>query len=760
MGRAGDTLSNWYYCLSTGGRTVFKCSSINLGSAANIVGDFTGDGTSDVLSYNQRTSFDNLKSRELQSIVTGTGSRIAVSYGNSSENYKVSPISKLPFSVRVVKTVSICDQWDNTAATCATGRDALTSYTYYGGYYSTSQREFRGFGKVVVTTPTGPNAENSTETTLFHQGDSVGNREAVDAYLAGRPQQTIVATNNAGGAVAKITTTYTYQPPTSVPFFTPVTSIQKTAAYANTDIITTRQDMAYADGYGNVTSVTDYGDTSISTDDRLPASEAVYTGSAPNSASKIAETTFYYGNATNCTTAATSQSPTLGYKLQRISRKLLPGSTTVDQVMGHDAVGNIICNKDPRGNVSTVTYDTNATFPLTFTNPLNQTVLQYYGVNGVAADNGWIGQLKSVSDPNGAVTRNVYDALGRISLQYSPLSTSVPSVAYGYPTLAEFGAVGTQKITRTLTGDYSNSPAANQTYYSYFDGFGRVIKSVQQPNNLTGSMPNIIQENTFDVRGQLYRTSLPYYAGSAVYWTTFKRDGFGRVYQANNADGTQSLQCQDGRVTGAVAPYKTGIDGGQRKRFTRDGRGRLIKVEEYNSTVTSCSTSIGTPYATTSYVYDAMDRLTQLTDARGNVTSIVYDGLGRKTSMNDPDMGAWSYVYDANGNLTQQADAKSQSIYYQYDALNRIRQKDYGTSKALGSGDIVYSYDNYTALSGYDPSNTRPAAPSGSAPVGRLTSVKDLAGITASYYDLAGNTLQSDQRVDGLVFNRVELRRP
>ena len=41
-----------------------------------------------------------------------------------------------------------------------------------------------------------------------------------------------------------------------------------------------------------------------------------------------------------------------------------------------------------------------------------------------------------------------------------------------------------------------------------------------------------------------------------------------------------------------------------RRRTTRDAYGRVVKVEEYTGTYTTCTTARGSPYATTTYAYD------------------------------------------------------------------------------------------------------------------------------------------------------------
>jgi YD repeat-containing protein len=140
-----------------------------------------------------------------------------------------------------------------------------------------------------------------------------------------------------------------------------------------------------------------------------------------------------------------------------------------------------------------------------------------------------------------------------------------------------------------------------------------------------------------------------------------------------------------------------------------------------------CTASAGSPYATTSYAYDVLGNLATVTDALGNQSTMTYDTLSRKTAMHDPDMGNWSYISDAVGNLIQQTDAKAQNLYFQYDELNRRRQKDFGTQKALGSGDVVYTYDGSAA------NNL----------VGRLAQVADSTGTVTFQYDVLGQISSS-----------------
>lgn len=130
---------------------------------------------------------------------------------------------------------------------------------------------------------------------------------------------------------------------------------------------------------------------------------------------------------------------------------------------------------------------------------------------------------------------------------------------------------------------------------------------------------------------------------------------------------------------------------------------------------------------TTSYTYDAADQLTQITDANGMQWNWTYDTLGRKTQLQDPDIGTWTYEYDAAGNLITQTDARGQVISLSYDALNRVTQKN-GTT----------DWENYT----YD------------VPIIGMISSIELPLADYSYgYDQRLRMTQQNVTIDGVSFS-------
>jgi len=73
----------------------------------------------------------------------------------------------------------------------------------------------------------------------------------------------------------------------------------------------------------------------------------------------------------------------------------------------------------------------------------------------------------------------------------------------------------------------------------------------------------------------------------------------------------------------------------------------------------------------TRFTYDPNGNSLTLKDVNGNTTSYVYDALDRVQQRTDPLGKSESYQYDGNGNLIQHTDRKSQGTTFSYDGLNR-----------------------------------------------------------------------------------------
>jgi RHS repeat-associated protein len=111
---------------------------------------------------------------------------------------------------------------------------------------------------------------------------------------------------------------------------------------------------------------------------------------------------------------------------------------------------------------------------------------------------------------------------------------------------------------------------------------------------------------------------------------------------------------------------------GQTTNYAYDALNRL----------TSLSDPLGN---TTTTTYNALGRIITTTNAKGQATNFEYDALGRLTKVTDAKSGTVTYTYDANGNRLTQTDPNGKTTSYVYDALNRLTQK----TEPLGT---VYQY--------------------------------------------------------------------
>lgn len=137
----------------------------------------------------------------------------------------------------------------------------------------------------------------------------------------------------------------------------------------------------------------------------------------------------------------------------------------------------------------------------------------------------------------------------------------------------------------------------------------------------------------------------------------------------------------------------------------------------------------------TTVTYDALDRVTQVTDPSGLNTTYQYDGLGDPVAQTSPDAGVTARTYDAAGNVVTGTDANGNTVTYAYDALDRRTSASYADSTL----NVAYKYDELNSATGC----------SVSYPVGRLTRVIENAVTTTFCYNAQGYVIQKSQTVNG-----------
>ena len=137
------------------------------------------------------------------------------------------------------------------------------------------------------------------------------------------------------------------------------------------------------------------------------------------------------------------------------------------------------------------------------------------------------------------------------------------------------------------------------------------------------------------------------------------------------------------------------------------------------------------PTGLTAYTYDALNRLTSITNNQGLTTTFTYDALGRRTSMTHANGVVTNYTYDAASQLLslvhQLGVTTINSFTYTYDKVGNRK------TKADNNGTADYTYDTLNRL--IEATNPLPSNP-----------------LESFNYDPVGNRVDSNQN-GASVFN-------
>jgi RHS repeat-associated protein len=721
----------WRTFLSTG--TSFRDAGTSAGPVipsgygvyqACAVGDFNGDAKGDIACRFANTWQLLLSDGTTPDLLSGStnvfGGTTSVQYTRAASL----PDSRVPIPLDIVSGLTSDD---------GTGRPAVTTIGYTGGYFDVAHRDFRGFRTARVT---GPQVGGVGATTVlrYHQGSSVeagaNDPEADGGYMRGRLDR-IRILNQAAELLRQ--TSFLYGAAAGLPRFNPLQEISTQACENNQCDQETRV-INFYDRFGNVVRTEDYGDTTTPDDDftkiitynyneakylvSLPATEEILAGIS-GVTRRLAYTQYFYDSTDTCDKPSNVSVPTQG-QLTRVARWVGGGLPDVEERTAFDEAGNVVCKADALGNRTAFVYDADKQFLLSSTNALGrQTQLSYYGVAGSPLDHGLFGLTRSVTDANHAVSSTEWDLLGRQVKTTSPLG-NIATWTY-----TNLGTPLSQNV-QMASGGLSTT--------SYLDGLGRTVITRR-----SGPQQKVVVRTTrFNTRGLAEAASLPYFDGnppigeiSTVY------DALQRPVDERDAAGNRSTTCYASGATDLIDAN------GHRTRRVMTATGRLLRVERYRGVFSHDCAALRTadavsiqPYSVTQYLQDQLGRLTRITDAKGVATSLAYDGLGRRTFLMDPAVGQRQFTFDAAGNEIAWQSASGSKVFVQYDALHRPVQKDYGTPKPLGAGDVMSIYD--------DPTRNG---------IGRLTGTRNANVVRSISYDLEGRPVSIDRIVHGTAYH-------
>jgi len=226
------------------------------------------------------------------------------------------------------------------------------------------------------------------------------------------------------------------------------------------------------------------------------------------------------------------------------------------------------------------------------------------------------------------------------------------------------------------------------------DGFGRTRFSMVRETTGTSEVwlttQTVYEACSCSTSGKATQVSRPYrsdssgaaISGETIYWTTTESDGLGRPKRVILPDGKQSAYTYGvasdtfnsvttyGSTSTSTEPG-TSTTPGKAKRMFNDGFGRLMRVDELNSSSTLVETA--------RYTYDELNHMTKVQMGWDSGTSTFkqtrtfnYNDKGQLTSSVTPEKGTVTYHYNSDGLLDWKQDAKSQRLNYTYDSNHRL----------------------------------------------------------------------------------------
>jgi len=193
-------------------------------------------------------------------------------------------------------------------------------------------------------------------------------------------------------------------------------------------------------------------------------------------------------------------------------------------------------------------------------------------------------------------------------------------------------------------------------------------------------------QRSFDSDGRLNCVTVPFSCtrngncSSGIAKSCYQYDALNRVTNYTSSGGTTgSYTYTDPDVYVSVGPPPTG-ENSKRRQSEYGGLGRLKSVCEITSASGSGTCGQSSPQTGfwTQYTYDALGRLTNVSQNATQTRTFAYDGLSRLTSESNPESGAVNYTYDAdatcgtyNGDLVKTVNAANATTCAHYDALRR-----------------------------------------------------------------------------------------
>jgi RHS repeat-associated protein len=426
----------------------------------------------------------------------------------------------------------------------------------------------------------------------------------------------------------------------------------------------------------------------------------------------------------------------------------------------HNELGWKLTETNPLGEVTAFSYDLNGNV-VRILDPLARVLLKSYDGNN---------NLVSETDAKGKLTVHTYDAanqkietVDRAGNKWKfgftrrgKLQSSTDPLGFSFSTSYDAGnrlASTTDPIGNVITYRYDANGKVieltdelGQRWSKEYDRLNRVRKEI----NPLGD----VRETTYDAAGRVVKVITP-----KGFVSSHEYDGRGRLIKWIDAegfiwryayDGIQNIQditdALGGHYMMAYGPrnervlernqdgfewryeyddllrLKRQIDpNGLRREIAYDRAGRIDLVsfssgrtddysyDENNNLKVLARTKPSDLLTTTSFDFDAMDRITRVIEYTAPFSkeiSYTYDPRGLRSTLVYPDGKVLNHRYDAAGRLTNQVDWAGRQLTYAYDPVGRLLRRTYPNGIVQSNG-----FDNAGQITNltYSSSTGRPS---------------------------------------------------
>ena len=357
----------------------------------------------------------------------------------------------------------------------------------------------------------------------------------------------------------------------------------------------------------------------------------------------------------------------------------------------YDDVGNLVSVIDPA--LFTLAYEYDQRMRL-----YDSAVTDSFGYRSTSVPDYRFGTPAESTDVNGQKLQRVFDDFGRLIQVFGPndVGAAEPTIAMEYGLEPGGAPLPVWAATRHKDDTRPGDPI---TTVSFIDGLGRIVQRKKDAEVDGGSATTVGMSVSgrieFDARGRVAARGQPVFdTGPATALvdvplknpTRYEYDVLSRQQLITAPDGARSrIDFGFGTLDGAKYFQETITDAlGETRTTLRTIRNEARAVIERNT--------IGGQLVTlmTRFAYNPLGELTQVVDAKGNVTTGELDTIGRLVALVNPDAGRTEWRYQTTGNLgareTANLRAKGALIRYSH-TFNRLERIDYPDQPAA-----TYSY--------------------------------------------------------------------